>query len=318
MGTTWSDVSQYQRIPVDDRYPHPVFCFRTNTGDTTDSLAVENGRRALDMLNRGKLRAVIAYYFFWPGQANCDLHRRLLEQAGLWGDPRLVSMIDIEGAPKNGVKRVRGDQSAEANDELERVAGWHSNRRRVIGYWNPVADPELWLNRPDWLRLIVPSYGRTPGQPLRRPPGYFAHQYTDRGQCAPWPDGVDLNFTDLELPDLLASLGIQGGKTVTDVVTEGAGQLHPHADRIRPILNPGNVNPSTRTPAEPWPYDMSADVWNETVWDGFKLPSPDELNDDPKSLVGWTLDTAARARKSLALLESIDGKLDRLLKEEGR
>lgn len=296
MGTTWSDVSHFQGIPVDDSYPHRVLCFRTNSGDAADRLAVENGRRALDMLNRGRLDAVIAYYFYWPGQANCDLHRELLEESGLWSDARLVSMGDVEGAPQNGVKRIRGDQSAEINDELERLAGWYGDHRRVIGYWNPVADPELWLSRPEWLRLVVPSYGRPPGQPLRRPPGFFAHQYTDSGRCAPWPNGVDMNFTDLELPDLLASLGIEGGNTVTDPVVQGAGQLHPFESKIRQIQHPDHVNTSTQSPDEPWPYDIWADLWNEVVWDGFELPKPDELSDDPKSLVGWTLDTAARVR----------------------
>jgi len=309
MGTTWADVSQYQAIPVDDRYPHPVFCFRTNTGDRTDALALENARRALELLDRGQLHAVIAYYFFWPGQANCDLHREILEEAELWGHPRLASMLDIEGATVNDGKRIRGDQSAEVNDEAERLASWHGDRRRVIGYWNPLADPELWPTRPDWLRLVVPSYECTPGQPARKPPGFFAHQYTDRGHCAPWPNGVDLNFTDLELPDLLASLGIQGGKTMADPVTEGAGQLHPFEGKLRQINHPDHVNSSTRSPNEPWPYDIWADLWNEGVWDGFALPKPDELTEDPKSLVGWTLDTAARVRGLERKVDTILGLL---------
>lgn len=316
MGTEWADISQYQGIPVDDRYPHPVLSFRTNSGDRTDTLAVENACRAKELLDAGRLRVVIAYYFFWPGQANCDLYRTVLEQAGLWGHPRLVSMIDVEGAPINGDKRIRGDQSGEVNEEAHRLASWYGGDvRRVIGYWNPVADPELWPHRPPWLRLVVPSYGRPPGQPLLQPPGFFAHQYTSTGRCAPWPGDVDLNHSDLDLPELLAQFGIheEGETTVSDPVAEGAAQLHPFTGKLRPITCPEHVNASTRSPAQPWPYDMWADVWNETVWDGFTLPTTGSGDPDAerRSLIGWVLDTAARVR-------AIEAKLDRALGEDGR
>lgn len=52
-------------------------------------------------------------------------------------------MVDVEGAPLNGAKRVRGDQSTEVNEEVERLRGWYGSVKRVIGYWNPKADPEL-------------------------------------------------------------------------------------------------------------------------------------------------------------------------------
>lgn len=290
MPTTWADVSHYQGAPVDDSYPHPVLCFRTNSGDKLDTLAHENARRAADMLLRGRLQAVIAYYFFRPGQANCDLHRQVLTEAGLWGNGRLVSMIDVEDA----AGAIRGDQSAEVNDEAERMAGWYGNPKRVIGYWNPISNPDLWPTRPSWMRLVVPSYGRNPGQPSRKPPGYFAHQYTDSGSCKPWPAGVDLNYADLDLPELLASWGIEGGN-VADPITQGAGQLHPFGGKLRQIKEPKNVNSSTRSPKEPWPYDMWSDLWNEQVWDGFELP--DESTDGPKSAVGWALDNAVLLRE---------------------
>lgn len=295
----WADVSQYQGIPVDDDYPHPVLCFRTNSGGRIDNLAPANARRAKDLLNRGKLQAVIAYYFFRPGQANCDLHKELLIEAGLWGSPRLVSMIDVEDA--GGI--IRGDQSAEVNDEAERLAAWYGDPRRVIGYWNPVSNFDLWPTRPAWMRLVVPSYGRSPGQPARKPVGYFAHQYTDAGRCAPWPNGVDLNHCDLELPDLLASFGIEGGPAMGDVVAEGAGQLHPFPNKIRQIVNEEHVQPSTRNPEQPWPYDMWTDIWNNVVWDGFTLEG--EATVEKKTLVGWVLDTNARVRACESKLDQV-------------
>ncbi|WP_280378532.1 hypothetical protein [Nocardia wallacei] len=317
MTVTWADVSQYQGIPVDDLYPHPVFAFRTNTGDREDTLAAENARRALDMLNRGQLQLVIAYYFFWPGEANCDLHREVLERAGLWRHPSLVSMADVEGAPAGNppVKRVRGDQSDEMNDEITRLASWYGDRRRVVGYWNPVADPELWPRRPEWLRLVVPSYGRPPGEPKQKPPGYFAHQYTETGRCAPWGGrNVDLNHTDLELPELLAQLGITGGTPVSDPIAVGAGQLLPTENRLRQINHPENVNPSTRSPKEPWPYDMWSDTWNEVVHDGydFAREMADVPDDEKRSLVGMVRTIGARQSRLREQLDRIEAKLDQL------
>ncbi|MFI5781213.1 hypothetical protein [Nocardia sp. NPDC051570] len=309
MGTEWADVSQYQGIPVDADYPHPILCFRTSSGATTDTLAAENARRACELLDAGRLQAVIAYYFYWPGEPNCDLHREILERAGLWGHPRLISMIDVEGAPINGDKRIRGDRSEEINDEAGRLAGWHGDPRRVIGYWNPVADPELWPTRPPWLRLVVPSYGRPPGYPLRTPPGFLAHQYTSTGRCAPWPGDVDLNYTALELPELLAEFGIHRGDEgviVSDPVVEGAAQLHPFPGRLRQINSPEHVGPSTRTPEQPWPNDIWSDTWNEVVWDGFTLPDAADPEVERHSLIGWVLDTAARVR-------AVEVKLDRAL-----
>lgn len=231
--TTWSDVSQYQEhqgkgIPVDDSYPHRIFCFRTNSGDKQDTLALENAKRAKAMLDAGKLDAVFPYYFFRPGQANCDLHKAVLEQAGLWLHPKSASMVDVEDA--GGA--ITGDQSAEVNDEVQRMRGWYGDAKRVFGYWNPNANPGLWRTRPQGLRLVIPQYNNDPGnlskivQPIRSEA--FAHQYTDKGSCAPWPNGVDLNHSPLSVPDLCAVLGIKTsggtvGSTAEQVLEQQAG-----------------------------------------------------------------------------------------------
>lgn len=312
MGTYWADTSQYQGKPIDDSYPHRVYCFRTNSGNAKDLLGVENARRALDMLKRGRLDLVIPYYFFWPGQANCDLHKDLLVEAGLWQHSRTVSMVDVEGAPKDGVKRVRGNQSIEVNDEVERLRGWYGNPRRVIGYWNPRADPELWSPRPAGLRLVIPQYGRQPGDlgsiaaPIRDEA--FAHQYTDVGRATPWPNGIDLNYSPLDIGQLLEMFGItEGAKPMGDVVKEGAGQLHPFPAKIRQINHPENVNESTRSPEAPWPYDRESDVWNETVWDGYDFAAAfAELPDSEKrSLVGLIRTIGARQSRIEKKIDAI-------------
>lgn len=220
-GTFWADISQYQPV-VDDSYPHRVLVARSNSGDRTDTNFLANARWAKQALDSGRLDAFGAYYFFWPGQANCDLHKSLLEQAGLWGHPKVFSMVDVEGAPDAaGNKRIRGDQSFEINDEVFRLQGWYGDRRRVIGYLNPTADPDLWATRPIDLKFVVPHYNNSPGNSYDFP-GRFAHQYSDRVDCAPFGP-CDANFTGMNLTELLDMLGI---------AHEGADDLTPEQDRM--------------------------------------------------------------------------------------
>ncbi|WP_328660347.1 hypothetical protein [Nocardia salmonicida] len=307
MTTTWADVSHHQGRPIDGTYPHRIFAFRTNSGDIRDQLALDNARQARAMLEAGDLAAVFPYYFFRPDGANCDLHREVLIEAGLWLHPRTATMVDVEDA--GGA--IRGDQSAEVNDEIDRISGWYGDSRRVFGYLNAVANAGLWKTRPAGLRFVTPSYSHTPGAWAATPPpkwmqdAAIAQQYTDRGHCTPWPHGVDLNLSALDLPELLAELGINhsGGNPVSDPVTAGAGQLNPFPAKLRQIRHPEHVNSSTGSPDEPWPYDMWADIWNETVWDGFQLPGA--VDDEAKSLAGWVLEIAANTRAIMAKLDKL-------------
>ncbi|WP_148223432.1 hypothetical protein [Segniliparus rotundus] len=118
-----------------------------------------------------------------------------------------MTMVDVEG--DGG--RVRGDQSLEVNDEVARLRQWHGDPRRVIGYWNPTADPGLWPSRPEGLRLVIPRYNQRPGDLSEVPEPYrseaIAHQHTSSGQCAPF-GACDLNQSLVPLPELLDTLGI--------------------------------------------------------------------------------------------------------------
>lgn len=311
MSTIWSDTSQHQGAPIDDSYPHAVYSFRTNSGSKVDTLGVENATRVKQMLNAGKLEIAIAYYFFRPGQSNCDGHRELLERSGLWEHPRLASMVDVEGDKGS----VSGDQSFEVNDEVARMRTWYGDGRRVIGYWNPNADPGLWLTRPPNFRLVIPQYGRTPGdlssvQNAQVRGEAFAHQFTQSGRCAPWSGNVDLNYSPLNVNELLGMLGMEG-KVMGDIVTEGAAQLRPFEGRYRQIRNPQFYN--VDNPNEAWPYDSWADVWNEVVWDGFKLPDFLLRDDAESSLIGWTTDTNKRVRRLEDTIKALEAKIDLLL-----
>lgn len=213
MGTYWADVSQYQRV-VDKTYPHRVFSFRTNTGSVKDTRADANLTWALQALADGDLDIVIPYYFFRPGAANCDLWRRVVTRDGRI-DPRIVCMVDVESGQgsSQGAIPIR-DHSEEINDEIRRVRGWLGGSR-VIGYYNPKADPALWKSRGD-VPLVVPHYNGTPGDSYAYP-NRFAHQYSDRVPCAPFGP-CDANYTALSIDQLKTLFGM-GGTTMatTDV-----------------------------------------------------------------------------------------------------
>jgi predicted chitinase len=89
-------------------------------------------------------------------------------------------------------------------------------------------------------------------------------------------------------------------------VLTGALQLHGNrfSGRYRQIVHPEHVN--VDDPNNAWPFDSNADVWNEVVWDGFRLPSADLAEDAQGSLIAWTLDNNRRLRR-------IESKLDKLL-----
>lgn len=98
------------------------------------------------------------------------------------------------------------------------------------------------------------------------------------------------------------------GGTMTNVVEEGALQLRPHPGLLRKINRPQNVNESTGDPENAWPYAMWADLWNETVWDGYDIrPEYADVPDDVgRSLVALVQTIAARQVR-------IEKKLDQLL-----
>jgi hypothetical protein len=197
---------------VDDTYPYGVLCFRTNSGDKVDTLALENARSAKKALATGGSSLVIPYYFFRPGEENCDLHRKVLEDAGLWNVDGTITMVDVESAGGT----IIGDQSWEINDECSRIRGWYGNTRRVCGYWNPNADAGLWLTRPYALELVIPQYNNRPGDltgvhdniAVREA---FAHQYTDKAtDVPPWSgQGVDMNWTPYSIAELLTLFGLK-------------------------------------------------------------------------------------------------------------
>lgn len=333
--TTWADTSQYQdeRV-IDSRYPHRVFCFRTNTGSTRDKIGVANARAAKALLDAGKLDLVFPYYFFRPGQGNCDLHRTMLTEAGLWGHPRLATMVDVEDA--GGV--YRSDMSAEINDEVARMRGWYGDDRRVFGYLNAVANAHLWVSRPAGLRFVTPNYTGVPGQLTASVPGWmrtamFAHQYTDKGSCAPWAGGVDLNYTSMSVAQIAGMLGInltEGVNIVAELsqdkanaVAEGGAQLLRYPGRIRtPSAWLRRILGNSWADKEgPRFADAFASVVNEIVWDGYDFTTADLGEAEGTSLadtpVTRKLNLLSMVRVIGARQRRIETKVDALLKAQG-
>ncbi|QDM56299.1 lysin A, glycosyl hydrolase domain [Gordonia phage SweatNTears] len=316
MPTYWSDVSQYNQAVLNDSYPHPFFSFRTNSGNARDALAMDNARAAKRMLDSGKLKGVFAYYFFRPGQANCDLHVQMLKDAGLWGHPLLATMVDVEDAGG----QIRGDHSAEVNNEIARLRKWYGDDRRVFGYLNGVANEGLWRTRPAGLKFVTPSYSGRPGMwATPNPPAWlqnaaFGHQFTDSAVTKPWPLGTDLNYSSLSVEEIQALLGLKKGGTAVGAVEDGAGQLSGRFGNVRRMVNPDSVkylpksfNPKT-DPNGPAANDMWAAIVNEVVWDGYAPDKfvGDEDSNEPRALVGLVLLGLARQKR-------IEAKLDKLL-----
>ncbi|WKW84815.1 lysin A, glycosyl hydrolase domain [Gordonia phage Jamzy] len=320
MSVYWSDTSQFQDL-VNDEYPHPVFSFRTNSGSVPDTKAIANARKVKEMLDSGKLKAVIAYYFFRPGAANCDLHRSLLEQAGLWGHPRLVTMVDVESGNGSAQGPIeQRDHSVEINDEVARLRSWYGDPRRVIGYLNGVADPSLWTKVPADLAFVTPSYSGRPGVwATPSPPRWLleaaiGHQFTDHAITKPWKSGTDLNFSPLDLDDFLSRLGITERKYPMSVESNAA-QLGRYGNVRRPVNEDSfkYLPKSWQDKEGPQFNDMVAAIANEIVWDGYSV-KPEDLSaflsdEKHRSLVGLVLTLLARQADQGVVLRAIAKKV---------
>ena len=179
--TLWSDVSEFNP-PVNDSYPYGLLSFRSNDGTYLDSVFHQNLSWSLDALARGKLWAMMVYYFFRPSSDGAAVLRQRVGTP----HPRMVAMIDVE----TDGGRVSGDQSAVINKQFDELANWLGDDRRVIGYGNVGDLNALWPSKPLGIRLIIAAYGSNPGYP-----GKFAHQFTDNANVPPFGPS-DLNSAD--------------------------------------------------------------------------------------------------------------------------
>lgn len=225
--TEYCDISQWQNL-VDDSYPYEYITIRACTGDREDEHFRENYARATDMIERGKLRG-FSVYLFWRGPQTWDKAKQLITEVG-GPHPKMSLMFDVEGAGGE----VTGDQSDEVNAAISAAQEWLGSphgKSRVYGYYNILADPDLWASRPPGLKFVVPDYSANP--PRTVIDGFIIHQRTQEGDVAPFGHPVDVNEADLSITELLQELGAADETPDTSVI-DPPPEVR---DRARPVDN---------------------------------------------------------------------------------
>lgn len=204
--TLYCDVSEWQ-VPVDDSYPHPVLCIRSNDGTYRDKKWVANYDWCRRSADSGRL-VFFQVYFVWRPNWQ-DAVATLKSQVGQ-PHPKMVVMLDVE----SWGGQITGNQSAGINAAFEDICAWLGDRRRVIGYGNQGDLDSLWPQRPADVRLVVAKYSTT----APSYPGQIAHQYTDGSgygtgpQSSPPFGNCDHNWAyGLDPQQFAAALGIEGG-----------------------------------------------------------------------------------------------------------
>lgn len=194
MSVQWADVSEFQCV-VNDAYPWPVLAFRSNDGTYRDRKFAANLAWAKGAVARGKLAFFIVYAVYEPDGGNWA--STLMSMVGT-PHPAMVVMMDVE----SWGGRISGDHSADINAGRARLAQWLGNSARVIGYGNVGDLNRLWPNK-NGAQVVIAAYGSNPSYP-----GKIAHQYTDRGACAPFGT-ADMNSADgVDIPTLMGQVGL--------------------------------------------------------------------------------------------------------------
>jgi peptidoglycan hydrolase-like protein with peptidoglycan-binding domain len=245
--TLWADVSVWQRV-VDDSYPHPFFCFRSNDGaGYRDRNFAPNRAWADGAVASGKIAGYLVYYVYRPGSDSVGTLQAMC------GTPsaHMAVMIDLE----SWGGQIRGDHSENINADYQRLAAWLGNPARVVGYGNVGDLNSLWPHKPAGIRLVVASYGANPGYP-----GKFAHQFADNYRSAPFGP-CDINSADGMAPsDVVAMLGLGAGPAPAPPSTPPApGPTHaPDNNPWTFLAEDGGFGPQT-TRALQWKLGVAQD-----------------------------------------------------------
>ncbi|OBB71287.1 hypothetical protein [Mycobacterium sp. 852014-52144_SCH5372336] len=204
----FADVSEWQ-VGVDDSYPYPVLCIRSNDGTYRDRRWRNNYDWCRRSADDGRLTFFLVYFVWRPNWRETVATFR--DQVGT-PHPRMAVMLDVE----SWGGQIRGDCSAEINATRREVGAFVGSTAKVIGYGNVGDLNSLWPHKPPGLQVVVAAYGRNP--PYH---GKVAHQYTDAtGYGGGLPEGAppfgncDMNSADGLAPDIFAGVcGISGRET---------------------------------------------------------------------------------------------------------
>lgn len=171
------DISYYQPV-VDDTYPHKWLIFRACDGTFRDPHFAANYKWCRKAVKTGRLTGFTVYAVYRPG---VDIVSTVQSMVGKPGR-HLTVMVDVESW--NG--EITGDHSVEITDVVKRFADWLGSRDRVLAYGNRYDLAALYPTRPDWLRLVVASYGSEEPDV----PHMVAWQYSQGLSTDPLPPGL--------------------------------------------------------------------------------------------------------------------------------
>ena len=159
--TLYADVSEWQ-VGVNDSYPYPVLCIRSNDGTYRDRRWVNNYGWCLRNADSGRLTFFIVY-FVWRlnWQQTVDTFKDMVRTP----HPKMAVMLDVE----SWGGQLSGDQSAGINAAYEAVGAFIGSTAKVIGYGNVSDLNTLWPNKPPGIRLVTAAYGNNPPYPARSP-----------------------------------------------------------------------------------------------------------------------------------------------------
>ncbi len=134
--TLYADVSEWQ-VSVNDTYPYPVLCIRSNDGTYRDRRWVNNYSWCLSNTDSGRLTFFIVYFVWRPNWRETVETFKSQVRAP---HPRMAVMLDVE----SWGGQISGDQSAGINAAYDEVGAYVGSTAKVIGYGNIGDLNSLW------------------------------------------------------------------------------------------------------------------------------------------------------------------------------
>src|SRR5919206_2901990 len=114
--TLYADVSEWQ-VGVNDSYPYPVLCIRSNDGTHRDRRWVNNYDWCLRNAATGQLTFFIVYFVWRPNwQQTVDTFKDMVGTP----HPKMAVMLDVE----SWAGQIRGNQSAGINAAYDAVRAY--------------------------------------------------------------------------------------------------------------------------------------------------------------------------------------------------
>lgn len=202
----FADSSSYQPY-YDSTYPHPVASFRADTGYRTDSKAAGNWQAVSALVESGKVRVVIVYVVYIPGN-NPDILARVRALFGAQCPDRLCFRVDVESGPGFAGP---GNHSTGANQLAGMLADYAGSWLRVEAYANASDYRTGWPQADARLKKCTAAYSTTDPSPYSwqyygalpypSPVGYPR-------SCPPFGSYVDMNVINASIDQIERDYGV--------------------------------------------------------------------------------------------------------------